>query len=397
MPTHLIELIIIALSVVIAIALQHEGYEVFAFQMIRGFNRLFQVMQMLTINRQLHPWKMLLAVLYRQRRQIILMGYIEILLITSVAYLIFVIEHEQNESLSSYYNSIWWSVETLSTTGYGDRVPKTAAGRIICGLYIVLSVAVFALQGTFIGVGWALKAEENERDKLINYKRNMAALVIQKAWKCYWEAHIHETLKNTFGHLEGVSSILRERLNEQTIQLFHALLNFHVAKAKLCELRRPMELKNIIEAQKFEQTVIKLKMKQIADKVDTMLAKLASVVDNDNLDLDVLVDKYHKLKQLHSGVAHCVVCCEKLRRQQQRVEELSKRKLELPNDVYATITSLMSESSLTATPMMLKRILQGSVYSQTAQVPKTPPATSARKESRLKRTRRRFSQWFQHK
>ena len=41
--------------------------------------------------------------------------------------------------------SVWWSVATLSTVGYGDAVPHTALGRLFAGTWMLISLVLVAL------------------------------------------------------------------------------------------------------------------------------------------------------------------------------------------------------------------------------------------------------------
>jgi voltage-gated potassium channel len=36
---------------------------------------------------------------------------------------------------------LWWAVQTVTTVGYGDRVPKTAAGQLVAALVMLLGIA----------------------------------------------------------------------------------------------------------------------------------------------------------------------------------------------------------------------------------------------------------------
>jgi len=59
---------------------------------------------------------------------------------------------------------MWWSVVTLTTTGYGDVVPLTPIGRIIGSLLMISGIAVLALMTGVLATGFA--QEERRREYL---------------------------------------------------------------------------------------------------------------------------------------------------------------------------------------------------------------------------------------
>jgi voltage-gated potassium channel len=62
------------------------------------------------------------------------------------ATLAYIIEGPGNpKQFGSIPLALWWAVTTLTTTGYGDVVPLTAAGRLLGGSVMVCGIAVFAL------------------------------------------------------------------------------------------------------------------------------------------------------------------------------------------------------------------------------------------------------------
>ena len=54
------------------------------------------------------------------------------------SYLFFVIETGVNPEVPNYESAIWYALVSMSTTGYGDVVPITLAGRII-GVILILT------------------------------------------------------------------------------------------------------------------------------------------------------------------------------------------------------------------------------------------------------------------
>jgi voltage-gated potassium channel len=48
-----------------------------------------------------------------------------------------VIDHNGFPSLGS---GLWWAVQTVTTVGYGDRVPETAAGQFLAAVVMLLGI-----------------------------------------------------------------------------------------------------------------------------------------------------------------------------------------------------------------------------------------------------------------
>jgi len=45
------------------------------------------------------------------------------------------------QTFTNYGDACWWAVATVSTTGFGDLVPHTVAGRLIAGFTMIVSLA----------------------------------------------------------------------------------------------------------------------------------------------------------------------------------------------------------------------------------------------------------------
>ena len=73
----------------------------------------------------------------------------------TVALAMTVLERRRSQShfsgswLKSFGESLWWSVTTMSTVGYGDRVPVTWRGKLLGGLWMLVA---FALMSILAGV-----------------------------------------------------------------------------------------------------------------------------------------------------------------------------------------------------------------------------------------------------
>ena len=71
-------------------------------------------------------------------------------LLLIAASLMFFAEHRaQPEKFASIPQSMWWSVITLTTVGYGDAVPVTVPGRMLAGLIAVLGIGLLRPAGRY--------------------------------------------------------------------------------------------------------------------------------------------------------------------------------------------------------------------------------------------------------
>ena len=103
----------------------------------------------------------------REHQSFIATIYLLFLALMISSTLIYVFEHElQPEKFGSIPESMWWSFVTLTTVGYGDVVPVTAAGRAIAALTALMGVCVVALLTGIVATGFskqmAMKQSELE-------------------------------------------------------------------------------------------------------------------------------------------------------------------------------------------------------------------------------------------
>ena len=68
----------------------------------------------------------------------------------------------QPNAFSSMPQALWWAVVTLTTTGYGDKVPITYLGRLIGGIVMICGIATFGLSTGILATGFA--AETRRRN-----------------------------------------------------------------------------------------------------------------------------------------------------------------------------------------------------------------------------------------
>jgi voltage-gated potassium channel len=95
----------------------------------------------------------------------VLLGLVIVLL--AAASLAYLLEHDVPQENGAYaFSSIpaalWWAIVTLTTTGYGDVVPRTVAGRMLAGVVMVCGIMVFALMAGILATGYADEMRRRE-------------------------------------------------------------------------------------------------------------------------------------------------------------------------------------------------------------------------------------------
>jgi len=84
-----------------------------------------------------------------------------LLLISSTA--LYLLEAKvQPEHFGSIPRALWWSVITVTTVGYGDVVPQTAAGKIVASLTALGGIAVVAIPVGIIAAGFSESVQEED-------------------------------------------------------------------------------------------------------------------------------------------------------------------------------------------------------------------------------------------
>src|SRR5262249_40753843 len=117
--------------------------------------RLLRLLRMLKLVRHSTTFGLLFAVLREERQSISALLFVLLLTVTISGSLMFMIENErQPEVFTSIPVAMWWAIETLTTVGYGDIVPMTAAGRVIGGVVSIVGIGTLALFSGLITVGF---------------------------------------------------------------------------------------------------------------------------------------------------------------------------------------------------------------------------------------------------
>lgn len=70
---------------------------------------------------------------------------VTMLVMVAAAALVHAIEAGSGGTIRTFGDALWWAVATVTTVGYGDAVPGTAAGRGIAAALMVAGIALFGV------------------------------------------------------------------------------------------------------------------------------------------------------------------------------------------------------------------------------------------------------------
>ncbi|KAM9854636.1 potassium voltage-gated channel subfamily KQT member 1 [Aulostomus maculatus] len=186
-PISIIDLIVVIASIIV-LGVGSNG-QVFATSAIRGI-RFLQILRMLHVDRQGGTWRLLGSVVFIHRQELITTLYIGFLGLIFSSYFVYLaekdaVDEEGKTGFSSYADALWWGVVTVTTIGYGDKIPQTWIGKAIASCFSVFAISFFALPAGILGSGFALKVQQKQRQKHFNRQIPAAASLIQTLWRCY--------------------------------------------------------------------------------------------------------------------------------------------------------------------------------------------------------------------
>ena len=127
---------------------------------LRGLDlRFLRVVRLLArvvrLSRYFSSLRTLGRVIQTKRGDLLAVVSVLFLLLVMTSSLMFFAEHEaQPEEFASIPKAMWWSIITLTTVGYGDIFPVTAAGRFLAGLIAIVGIGLFALPAAILGSGF---------------------------------------------------------------------------------------------------------------------------------------------------------------------------------------------------------------------------------------------------
>lgn len=96
--------------------------------------------------------------------------------------------HANSHQFENLGDALWWSIVTIATVGYGDKVPVTAAGRLVGSITIISGLILISLfTATISSVFVARKIKESQGLQDIDFTNHILV--------CGWNSHVEEILR----------------------------------------------------------------------------------------------------------------------------------------------------------------------------------------------------------
>ena len=84
-------------------------------------------------------------------------------------------EHPTNPEFATVGDALWWGIVTLTTVGYGDIVPQTAAGRWAAVIIMITGVAVLGLLAGSLASFFRLDESQTDAETPVGQPAGAAA------------------------------------------------------------------------------------------------------------------------------------------------------------------------------------------------------------------------------
>ena len=130
--------------------------------------RVFILFRVFKLFRYAKSLTQFVSILSSKKFEIFTLGLFATVIISVSSILIYIMEANNPASpINTLFDSLYWSVVTIFTVGYGDMVPVTTEGRTVAMAIIVAGIAVISFATSIVVSAFTEKLDEIKEDKLI--------------------------------------------------------------------------------------------------------------------------------------------------------------------------------------------------------------------------------------
>ncbi|XP_045202054.2 potassium voltage-gated channel protein Shaw-like [Mercenaria mercenaria] len=106
---------------------------------------IFKCARLFYLTRSVPAFRIMRLTFESSKQELKILIFLLGILVCVFGYVMFAAEFTQNAKITNAFKAVYWALITLTTVGYGDVVPNTAAVHVIAGACAVCGVLVLAL------------------------------------------------------------------------------------------------------------------------------------------------------------------------------------------------------------------------------------------------------------
>lgn len=168
--------------------------------------RTFRLLRLLKLTRYSPALKMLLDVFEEESGAFFAGFFILMLMLIFAASGAWLVEHTvQPDKFGSIPQAMWWAVATLTTVGYGDVTPITAAGKVFGAFVTIIGIGMAALPAGIIASGLNEQIHRRRASLKREFRKALEDGVI-----CDQEEEDIETLRKQLGLSRRTADSIRD-------------------------------------------------------------------------------------------------------------------------------------------------------------------------------------------
>ena len=144
-----------------------------------GFNssfirslRLLRVFRLLRVRKYTIFIQLIKKIINNIKEEITVLLFFTFIVLIILSFVMYDIEHRvQPEVFTDIFQTMWWSVATLTTVGYGDMYPITAAGKLVTSMITIMGIGFIAIPGGMFAsefISEIIKNREEEKNNIEN-------------------------------------------------------------------------------------------------------------------------------------------------------------------------------------------------------------------------------------
>jgi len=176
------------------------------------FLRIVRILRILKLSHYNTALEDLISAIYAERHSFISSLYLLAIALLVTSCLMYYAEHNlQPDKFGSIPESLWWSIVTLTTLGYGDAVPISGIGKLIGGFTALSGVLTVALLTGIVASAFTTRMRRQE----IAFEAEVETALSEDKYISEKERRAIERLREEFGLTEEHAQAVIQRLRAE--------------------------------------------------------------------------------------------------------------------------------------------------------------------------------------